>query len=290
MTNELIQNYQNILFPYIYNIVGSVDDALDVAQESVIKFLKIDQKSIENPRSYLIKIAINQAINFKSLARHQREKYPGTWLPEPVQTGVETFHDVDREKIITYSLMVLLEKLSGRERAVYILKEIFHYTHEDISQTLNITVENSRQILRRSKKKISQDVYNTQIKTSNRPFIHSFIQALNSTNFKSLEQLLIDDITIETDHGGKASAARNTIYGSQNVIKFIKGLALKYYKDLEAEVTEINHAPGIIFRSRETVQTIIQFEMVQNRVKRMFIMRNPDKFKGVEKAKIAVSS
>jgi RNA polymerase sigma-70 factor (ECF subfamily) len=283
MTKELEHNYQKILFPYIYNIVGSVDDSLDVAQESVIRFLNSDQDNIENPKAYLIKIAINQAINFKNLLRHQKEKYPGTWLPEPLETGAESLHQMDKEKIITYSLMVLLEKLSGKERAVYILKEIFQYNHQDISDVLNISVENSRQILRRSRKRIRQDVYDTQLKNSNLPYVKSFIRALNEHNFESLEQLLIDDITIDTDHGGKATAARNVISGRRNVIKFLKVLAKKYYHDIDAEVVEINQRAGIVFRNGNIIQTIVLFEPDQNNIRRIFIMRNPDKFTGIIK-------
>lgn len=146
-------DYQNQLFPYAYNILGSVDDALDVIQDVMEKRLSGVGGALENERAYLIKSVINRAINLKN--RNKRMSGEGTWLPEPVATEAADAH-IKKREIISYSILVLLEHLNARERAVFILKEAFDYSHEEIAETLSITVENSRQLLSRAKRSLAR--------------------------------------------------------------------------------------------------------------------------------------
>src|SRR5690606_28153889 len=139
------------LFPYAYNILGNIDDCQDVIQDVLIKFNEKDIDSISNHQAYLIKSVINQAINLKK--KNDRERQQKITLPEPIVTN-RGEDNIELDEILNYSMLVLLDTLNAKERAVFLLKEAFDYEHDQIAEILAISVENSRQLLTRAKKKL----------------------------------------------------------------------------------------------------------------------------------------
>lgn len=144
-----METLRRLLITYAYNITGSYEDAKDIVQDAYIKFMNVE-KDIENKKAYLIRSVINLSINFKKKQKKLLFEYPGMWLPEPVATEKADM-EINSKEILSYSLMVLLEKLNAKQRAVFILREAFNYDHEEIADVLRITVENSRKILSRAK-------------------------------------------------------------------------------------------------------------------------------------------
>lgn len=114
-----MKDYQSILFPYAYDILGSVEDARDAVQDVLYKHLSGQQKEVDNEKAYLIKAVINQSINIKE--KNKRIRYGDEWLPEPIATE-ETDKAIRLNDIAAYSLLILLENLNPKERAVFILK------------------------------------------------------------------------------------------------------------------------------------------------------------------------
>jgi len=147
-----LKNYQNKLFPYAYNITGSSEDAKDAIQDVLIKHFSSKNKNIENETGYLIRAVVNQSINIKK--RRDKINLDKIWLPEPISTE-KADDNINREEIISYSILVLLEKLTPKERAVFILKKAFDYSHKDIAETVDLTTENSRKLLNRAKTKLA---------------------------------------------------------------------------------------------------------------------------------------
>jgi len=281
MKDEFISNYQRFLFPYAYNIIGNVDDALDVVQESIVKFIESDASKILNPKSYLVKIVVNQAINFRNLIRHKRENYIGAWLPEPVSTENNAIHQIDRNNIVSYSLMVLMEKLSPKERAVFLLKEIFNYNHDEIAGIFDISIENSRQLLKRARLKIKNDEPGNHIHPADNLFVESFVAALNRADFSLLENLLREDVQIKTDSGGKVKAARNVIDGKENTLKFIRGIVRKFYEGSRVKVVNMNRQHAFVLIKNETIENIILFDSEENKISHIYLIRNPEKLKNI---------
>ena len=109
-------DYQQILFPYAYNILGSVEDARDIVQDVLAKFYAENREDIASEKAYLIKSVINHAINTKT--RRRKTVQPEVWLPEPVATE-SADANVYLKDILSYSLLVLLERLNAKERAVH---------------------------------------------------------------------------------------------------------------------------------------------------------------------------
>ncbi|WP_303319058.1 sigma-70 family RNA polymerase sigma factor [Flavivirga abyssicola] len=272
-----MKNYQNILFPYAYNILGSVEDAKDAIQDVLTKHLSIDKDHIENDIGYLIKSVINQSINIKK--RHSKIVSNRLWLPEPLSTETAD-NNIDREEIISYSLLVLLEKLTARERAVFILKEAFDYSHKDISKNINITIENSRKLLSRGKTKLAN--YQTTTLSHSAPlpsYMESYIKTIKNGDVKRLEKMLSEDISLHADGGEHIKVVRELTIGKSASLKLLFYVYKTYLELLSIKITQINHQPALLFYNEDSLINCQVFDFENNKIKSIFSIVDPNKIK-----------
>jgi len=270
-----------LLTTYAYNILGSIEDARDVVQDAFLKFMTV-QKDIEDKKAYLIRTVINLSINAKKKLQRTLASYPGEWLPEPIDTE-QPDTAIRRKEVLSYSLMVLLEKLNPKQRAVFILKEAFDYEHEDIAAALDITVENSRKLLSRSKSILKED---TPVEESIPvDYLNKYVAVIQSGDTKQLEKMLNKDISFVSDGGGKAKAAINPVYGSINVSAMLLGIYKKFYHDdsLKLEEAVINHQPALLYYVDGKLINCQVFAFKNGVIENVFFIRNPDKLKFLEK-------
>jgi RNA polymerase sigma-70 factor (ECF subfamily) len=264
---------------YAYNILGSYDDARDIVQDVFLKFTLLDQGRISNKKSFLIRMVINLAIDRKRHQKKQLTGYPGHWLPEPVATdNPET--SVYRKEILSYSMLVLLEKLDSKERAVFILKEAFDYDHDEIANVIGISAQNSRKILQRAKNDLKSPLPSTPEKTQHAT-LSQYLKLISDGNTKDLERLLKQDITVISDGGGKAAAFRNAIRGVKSVSALLTGLNKKYYKEAPMEGW-INHQPALFYFEGNKLTTCQIFSLIDNQIDHIFFIRNPDKLESLQ--------
>jgi RNA polymerase sigma-70 factor (ECF subfamily) len=279
----LHNNLRGLLKAYAYHICGSVDEAEDVVQNVFLKFLQTDREKIADPKAYLIKMVINHAINQKKkLNSRNRLYYPGEWLPEPVATD-RADEKLIAGEILSYSLMVLLERLNARQRAVFILKEAFDYEHKEISGLLGITPDLSRQLLSRSKKILGTGT-GGNLRKSNIPegFIAKYADIIRSGRTAELEALLTEDITSVSDGGGKAVAALKPVFGKKAVAALLTGLHKKFNTLSEIVEGRINGEPALLYFQGKTLIKCQVLSLVNGRISKIYILRNPDKLKLVK--------
>lgn len=270
-----------LLITYAYNIIGTYEDAKDIVQDAYMKFMSIDHDAIENKKSYLIRIVINLAINFKNRQKKLVAQYPGQWLPEPIATEHADI-SINKKELLSYSLMVLLEKLNARQRAVFILKEVFDYDHEEIAETLSISVDNSRKLLSRAKDQLQSSRFSAKQGVP-KNYLQKFLRIIEMGDTMELEQLLVDDINITSDGGGKASAFMNRISGKEKVVRLLKGLFNKFYRNVKIRPALVNHEPALFYYQENKVVTCEILSIEQGRITNIFFMRNPDKLRTLQK-------
>ncbi len=278
-------SYQSLLFPYAYNILGDAMQAEDIIQDVLIKYTTTNQNHVQNEKAYLIRSVINNSISYKQLLRVKNETYPGRWLPEPIITESSVYNQVDRKQILEYTLLVLLEKLNPTERAVFILKESFNYSHEEISGILSITTVHSRQLLKRAKTKLQDaPAFQMKISSADQVFVNDLSEAIGNANLDRLEQLLAEDVKIYSDGGPYISASRNIISGKLRGIKMLQGILKKFtYPDTQIQISIVNHLSALIFiRSGKTYRCMI-FKIKENQIDQIFIMVNPEKLNHLKK-------
>jgi len=269
-----------LLTSYAYNILGIREDAEDAVQDVFLKYGELSPENVLDPKAYLVRMVINRSLDLKEKREKERAAYPGTWLPEPVATETADAGIVQTE-ILSYSVLVLLEQLDPRQRAVFILREAFDYSYEEIAEILSISTDLSRQLLSRARKKLATRKITPTIQAQQ--LTQRYLTLIRNADTKGLEHLLTEDIRLVSDGGGKASAALNPMEGRMVVTAFLNGIFQKFYSGTPIEIVMINHCPAILFyeNGRVTTCQICIFE--QDQLSRIYVVRNPDKLTGLQK-------
>jgi RNA polymerase sigma factor (sigma-70 family) len=264
-----------LLTSYAYNILGSYEDAKDIVQDVLLEMINRTGADIQNEKAYLIRSVINRAINARNKLQKMQSGYPGNWLPEPVATETAD-GDLNQKDILSYSLMVLLEKLDAKQRAVFILKEAFNYEHEEIADVLDISVENSRKILSRARAILHNEPIK-EVALSSVDYLDKYLNVIRSGDVKRLEQLLTNDVMVVSDGGGKVAAALNPLVGVENASLFLSGIYTKFYQNVQVEKHMVNHHPALFYYVNGQLETCQVFEWRNDKIHRVYFVRNPDK-------------
>ncbi|MDA3616287.1 sigma-70 family RNA polymerase sigma factor [Polluticaenibacter yanchengensis] len=264
------------LFPYAYNILGNTDDSQDVIQDILIHYSAKDPDSVSNQNAYLIKAVINQSINLKK--KNDRERQQRIVLPQPIVTN-QGENKIELEEILNYSMLVLLNTLNIKERAVFLLKEAFDYEHNEIAEILAISTENSRQLLTRAKKKLKlrkPDI--TTSPTKDKKHLEKYVETIRKGDIRTLEQLLSDEVQVLADAGKKLKVIAQVTSGINNTVKLMTYVFENYQKDLEIKIEEINHQSALLFYKGTTLINCQIFELnPDGKIKSIFSVVDPDK-------------
>ncbi|GGS67730.1 sigma-70 family RNA polymerase sigma factor [Streptomyces violaceus] len=147
------------LFSLAYRLLGSAEEAEDAVQDAYLRYSGADRAGIEHPAAWLAKVVTNLCLNRLTSARARRERYVGTWLPEPVVTGngaLGPLESAEQRDAVSMAMLVLLERLTPTERAVYVLREAFGYGHREIAGVLDLSEANCRQVYRRAVRRVGE--------------------------------------------------------------------------------------------------------------------------------------
>ena len=277
-----LQQFRTTLLPYAYNIIGAMEPARDVVEEVLVPFILKGDSDIQNPTGYLVRSVINRSISHKNLLRNRQEHYPNYWLPEPVVTDDAIYSEVDKERILNYSLLVLMEKLTSQERAVFILKNAFEFSHPDIADTLEIEAEHSRQLYKRAKDKIHlKRGKRIQLSGPHEAILNELMEAMLAADLPRIKKLLKVKVESHSDGGPNTSAARKVLQGKDHVSKLLKAIGTKYYLEGTVQVfTQVNHQPAIAFIENEVIYRVMILEMIEGKISDIFVVLNPEKLTG----------
>ena len=215
--------------------------------------------------------------------KRERHLYPGEWLPEPIATE-KADNAVNRKEILSYSLMVLLEQLNAKQRAVFILKEAFAYDHAEIASVLGVTEEHSRKLLSRAKEQLKSFEAVTGKPKYDTTYVDKYLAAIQRADMPQLEKMLHDEIMVISDGGGKAVAFLKPVIGRKPVSKLLLGVFRKFYADNTVlKKTAINHEPALCYYQDGKLVTCQIFSLQKDGLNHVYFMRNPDKLKALEK-------
>ncbi|MBO9699312.1 MAG: sigma-70 family RNA polymerase sigma factor [Sporocytophaga sp.] len=274
MTQASFTQYHKYLFVIAYNILGDIQTAEDIVQDTYEKWLGLEHDKIRDVRSYLSKIAVNKAIDTLKKIQQEREAYKGIWLPEPILTEIDPSDD----KTIDYAFLVILEKLNPYERAVIVLRELIGYSYQQISELLVTSQENARQLYHRASLKLKKNTFEQyKIKEEQKELFKAFIEAIDSKDFNRLTELLKNDAILYSDGGGKAAAAINPIYGVTNIMKFFQGIFKSERGEFKFNKIYMNGKAGIKIELNGEFHSVLYPEIVNDGIDDIFLIRNPEK-------------
>ncbi|CAM00740.1 RNA polymerase ECF family sigma subunit [Saccharopolyspora erythraea NRRL 2338] len=270
------------LFAVGYRLLGSAAEAEDLVQETFLRWNDADRDVVRTPAAWLTKVLTNLCLNRLASARSRREDYVGIWLPEPVMTddsALGPLETAERRESVSLAMLVLMEKLTPVERAVFVLREAFGYRHREIAEILDITESNSQQVLRRAQAHLRERPRFDASGDQRRRIAELFLDAARGGDLPALERLLADDVVSSADGGGVAGAARNAIRGASRVARYFAGLLDVPLPGLELRVVELNGQPGILAVVGDALVSVTVVEVGDERVRRIYNVVNPDKLR-----------
>lgn len=278
-----MKDYQQILFPYAYNILGSAEDAKDAIQDVLSNYLATPREGVENEKNYLIKSVINHSINLRN--RRKKVSYGEVWLPEPVATELADTN-INLKDIVSYSLLILLEQLNPKERAVFILKEGFGYSHQEISEVLSETVELSRKLLSRARSKLSQSKHPVKLHREPVPseILEKYVNTIRGGDTERLEDLLAEDITFYADGGGKVNVVKKICTGMHEVADLLLYVYNKFESNSSIIAATVNHQPALLFYvdGRLLSCQVLGISPLSGEIYQISTVVDPDKLKNIE--------
>lgn len=283
-TDDPLAPYRRRLMGLAYRMTGSLTDAEDVLQDAYLRYARADHSAIRSVEAYLVKIVTRLCLDRLKSAQARREIYVGPWLPEPApdadalspETSVELADD------LSFALLLTLERLSGPERAAFLLHDVFDRPFSEIAATLGKSEAACRQLAARARKSV-QDARPPGRKAT--PLQHEellthFVAAAASGDATRLSALLTEDAVVYSDGGGVKPAAFNLILGADKASRFVIGLARKYAgkgKELRLEPASVNGFPALlVFIENEFDQTM-SVEVVDGKIAAIYMVRNPEK-------------
>jgi RNA polymerase sigma-70 factor (ECF subfamily) len=282
---EAFVAHRNLLFTVSYEILGSAADAEDVLQETWLRWVKVDLDQVRDQRAYLIRITTRQSLNRLRTMQRRREAYVGPWLPEPLLTTPDTADDVELAESVSMAMMLVLETLSPTERAVFVLREAFGVSYDEIAAAVDKTPAAVRQIAHRARQHVDARRPRKAVSASEmRAALEAFQRAIQTSDLNGLLDVLAPDVVVVGDGGGVKLAALRPIVGAERAIRYLIGSMEKAGGTPTTEPIVINGNPALLFRFDGEIDGIAALRIEDNLVTGIYYVRNPEKLSRIESA------
>jgi RNA polymerase sigma-70 factor (ECF subfamily) len=278
---EEFEQLRPLLFSIAYRILGSVSEAEDAVQETWLRY----EASATQPMStkaFLSAVVTRISIDVLRSARLRREKYVGQWLPEPLLT--DPYEDPERAAELADSVsmaaLLLLERLSPLERAVFVLREVFGFGFPEVSSAVGRSEAACRQLAVRARRHMDAGRPRFEADRRERERLATrFFGALQEGDVDGLREMLAADVQLVGDSGGKAPALARAILGAENVARVLASVFPWLVRiDVTVETHEINGQPGAILRDRDDkVLGAWTLDVLGGRIQTIRSVNNPDK-------------
>ena len=273
-----------LLFSIAYRMLGSASDAEDVVQEAYLRLHQSEAEGvlIRSDKAFLTTVATRLAIDQLRSARAQRETYYGPWLPEPLLTSSEPDGAAMSEQAdsLTFTFLVLLERLSPLERAVFLLREVFDYDYDEIAAIVEKSEANCRQILSRARKHVESDKPRFEVSGARQAQLaQSFLAAVQEGEVERLVGYLAEDVVFYGDGGGKGRGLPNPVVGANKVARLLVSF-FEGYRSIGARMqpAQINGQPGVLaFDSESRLINVLAFDIVGDTLQNVRSVINPVK-------------
>lgn len=281
---EMYKQYKGLLFKLAYQLTGSVSDAEDVVHDVFLKIYDVPPEKLTEPKAYLCKMVTNRCRDLQKSARKKREQYFGEWLPEPIlNSNDDSMESVVQDDLLSYGMLVLLEKLTPTERVVFVFREALGFEYNELAELIEKTEVNCRKIFSRASAKMGitpDELVHTE--KASKEVVHDFLVALKEGNMNQLVSMLDQNVVLVSDGGGKVTAAVDPIKTRDLVARFLLGPVRQSStidEDTHIELSQINGQPALIIRSGEGIHTVGMFHVERNLIRNLYFIRNPDKLK-----------
>lgn len=269
-------------FAIAYRMLGSVSEAEDVVQEAFVRLSRMKAEKIDNPKAYLATVTTRLAIDALRSARAQRETYCGPWLPEPLVNdyGADIAEVVETTESLTMAFLIMLEKLSPVERAVFLMREVFDYDYQEIARIVGKSEANCRQLARRARQRIESGKPRFTVSHEEQTTLaQRFFGACQDGDLDELVAVLASNAAFYGDGGSKGTGVPYPIYGRENVVRLLLALfRLSHRLGVQVQAVEVNGAPGAkCIDDAGGLINVISLDIADGAVQVVRSIVNPDK-------------
>lgn len=273
-----MEELRPLLLSIAYRMLGSFGDAEDVVQEAYLRLHR--EANVESPKAFLTTVTTRLAIDQLRSARRKREVYVGPWLPEP---AVDEYVDLADRAALSDSLstafLVVLERLSPDQRAVFLLCDVFGYPYDEVAGIIGKTPSACRQLAVRARRRLADERPRFDASRQERDeLVRRFVAAAQRGELEELVELLTPDATFTGDGGGKGGFPR-PVHGAQNVARMLVGAFVKLRGlELTVEPVHVGGQPALRFRDRTNrTAAVWSFVVAEGQVTTIHGVVNPDK-------------
>ncbi|NIG55841.1 RNA polymerase sigma-70 factor [Chitinophaga sp. Cy-1792] len=279
MNQDPFITHRNLLFTVAYEMLGSATDAEDVLQETWLRWDKVDQSQVLEPRAYLIRMVTRQALNWMRTLSRRREDYVGEWLPEPLLINPEVADKLELSENVSIAMLIVLESLGPVERAVFVLREVFNISYDEISHIIDKPAVTIRQIAKRAREHVATRRQREPVsRTEQQRVVERFLAALRTGQLQQLLEVLAPDVTLVADGGGIVPAAKAPVHGNT----VIANLLLRANREMTAATLWLNGEPGASIEANGGF-AVASFVVENGKITHIYAIANPEKLTRLDK-------
>jgi RNA polymerase sigma-70 factor, ECF subfamily len=271
-----------LLFTIAYEILGTATESDDVLQDSYLRWAGVDLSTVTDTKAYLAQLVTRQSLNALRAQSRRREEYVGPWLPEPLlldASGADASADVVLAESVSMAMMVVLETLTPDERAVFVLREVFGFGHDEIASAIGKSATAVRQVAHRAREHVQarRKKFEPVDQSRTEALTTQFFSAAATGDMEGLMAMLAPDVVWTADSDGKVSAARRPVSGAPKVAKLILGLLRLAGETGRAEPAIYNNTAALVLYLGDNLEGVILLEFQDGRITNFYAMRNPEK-------------
>jgi RNA polymerase sigma-70 factor, ECF subfamily len=285
MGADEFEELRPLLFSIAYRILGSVSEAEDAVQETWLRYHASSTVPL-SLKSFLAAVVTRVSIDVLRSARVRRESYVGQWLPEPLLTDDATTaypdpeHAVELADSLSMAALLLLERLTPEQRAVFVLHDVFAFPFGEIAEVVGKSEAACRQLASRARKLMDDGRPRFDVDRREREELAArFFDAVTAGDVDELRDLLAADVAVYGDGGGNAPQWMRVVVGVDNVARMFAGLGQRFAgTGLQVERREVNGQPGAVLRDSDgRVINVMTLDVLEGQVQVIRSVINPDK-------------
>ena len=278
---DTFEQVSPMLMGLAYRILGSWTDAEDAVQDTYLKWHKADRARIENPSSWLTTLCTRRCIDLLRSAHRTRVSYVGTWLPEPVHTRAVYRADeaLSFAPTLETAFLLLLERLTPKERAAYLLHDIFEAPYPEVAAILGLQESTCRKLVSRARTHVDRSrVRHVTPPEKQEQLLAAFEAAIAGAGTERLAAMLSDDVELWSDGGGKVPAVPYVLRGKSRILMFVDRGLRRFWSGAQWTLTDLNGGRGAILLHADGPTAAVTFACDEHEaLKSIFIVRSPDK-------------
>jgi RNA polymerase sigma-70 factor (ECF subfamily) len=280
---EAFLAHRNLLFTVAYEMLGSAADAEDVLQETWLRWAGVDLGTVRDQRAYLVRITTRQALGRLRTLGRRKESYVGPWLPEPLLTAPDVAEDVELADSVSMAMLLVMETLTPAERAVFVLREVFDVTYDEIAEAVGKSPAAVRQIAHRARAHVAARRPRGVVSAAEtRDALEAFQRAAETGDLQRLLNILAPDVVFLGDGGGVVQAVPVPVVGAGRVARLLAVGLRRLPAAASLQPAQVNGYPALILRFNGEIDTVVAVRIDDGLVTGLYAVRNPEKLSHME--------